>query len=463
MVKSIILLLNLIGVVIFELFYGEVVTVKQDFPTNMEINVTDTIEVTITKNELNGFAKLQQDIPRGFNVEIIDSKGGTFSFKDNILKIIWIALPSESEILVKYALTPNSEVKSPASFSGKFSYIEENERQNIDFGPSSVTIGKVNAVAEETKKEKSSPKEEKKAIKQNKPKNQLVAEGDDFLIYREIAQIPNKTNQFRVTLILEKNEINSFGKIEETIPGGFVASEENSNEGFFSFKDNKVKLLWMALPFGESVTSTYIIEATSEIKGEPEITGKFSYLKNEETYATNLSASIINTDNITEVDETEQLADVAPEKIEEEIKPEVIKEAKKEVAQVKKEEIVESPIQTKEPKIKEERLVENITNIPSPETGISYKVQIAAGHKEVATNYFSKAHSISDPVSIEFHEGWRKYTIGKFPVYKEARDKRNQVWAANNKISDAFVTAYNQGNRITVQEALMISKQQWFK
>ena len=48
-------------------------------------------------------------------------------------------------------------------------------------------------------------------------------------------------------------------------------------------------------------------------------------------------------------------------------------------------------------------------------------------------------------------------------ILKEARDKRNQVWAENNKINDAFVTAYNSGERISVQEALMISKQKWFK
>jgi len=105
---------------------------------------------------------------------------------------------------------------------------------------------------------------------------------------------------------------------------------------------------------------------------------------------------------------------------------------------------------------------QEITNIQTPNTMVSYRVQIAAGHKKiVAVPYFSK-RKVKEPIDIEMLDGWYKYTIGSFEKYLQARNKRNIVWK-QTPIKDAFVTAYNSGQRITVQEALMISNQTWYQ
>ena len=92
---------------------------------------------------------------------------------------------------------------------------------------------------------------------------------------------------------------------------------------------------------------------------------------------------------------------------------------------------------------------------------IEYKVQILAAHKIASENYFSSRHNFIGKFDIENHEGWVKFTIGSFTKYQGARDKRENI--SSHNFPGPFVTAYNNNERITVQEALMISKQNWLQ
>lgn len=100
----------------------------------------------------------------------------------------------------------------------------------------------------------------------------------------------------------------------------------------------------------------------------------------------------------------------------------------------------------------------------NPQSGVFYRVQIAAGKNVVNGRYFEARHQWTNPFVIENHEGWVKYTTeNTYPIYKEARNKRNEITGGGHKFDGPFVTAYNDGVRITVQEALMITNQKWFK
>ena len=91
---------------------------------------------------------------------------------------------------------------------------------------------------------------------------------------------------------------------------------------------------------------------------------------------------------------------------------------------------------------------------------VNYRVQICALRKKTETEYFRKNHNVKEKIYLNMHEGWHKYTVGNFKEYMSARDHRRTA-KSNYKINGSFVTAYNDGSRITVQEALMITKDKW--
>jgi hypothetical protein len=104
-----------------------------------------------------------------------------------------------------------------------------------------------------------------------------------------------------------------------------------------------------------------------------------------------------------------------------------------------------------------------VNTVPSAEKGITYKVQILAAHRVVDKSYLKRKFSFEEDYNIENHNGWIKYTTGMYTQYKDARDARVKITSASSKLPGPFVTAYNDGERITVQEALLVSKQLWYK
>ncbi len=457
MIKYLFLLLNFISFLLIDLFFGEV-NVTINAPSEAVAGSSFVVEVTITKSNLDGFARYQQEFPIGYTATMVNSFNGDATFKDQKLKIIWYKIPADSIFTIVYNVKVDSTAEGPLNLSGTFNYILENEVKTFSIPAKTIIIRPQGYIADNNQNNNNQNQSQGIDTTNQQTNNNVVTNNsfpaNEVFCYRQIVR---ESNEIKVHLLVNTADLSKdkFAKIQESIPAGFTASNIESKDGIFSFKDNNVKFLWMALPAQSQFEVSYKLTSTAPSSDIPDITGNFSYIENDATKLKTienrdfLKGALIASNNQNQNQNQQQNTDQNTQNNQSD--------------QVNNQNQNQTNNQINNNQIANNQNNQNNNQvIPTPETGVRYKVQIAAGHTPVNPKYYFKKFSVSENVQMELHEGWHKYTIGSFTIYKDARDRRVQVWQ-NTPIHDAFVSAYNNGARITVQEALMVANQKWYQ
>ncbi len=432
MLKIAALLFNSIALLFYQLFFTDGVTITQNITSNAKIENEFTVEMTIDKGSNSGFAKLQQDLPAGFTAIEGESSGGSFTFINQSVKIIWMALPNTSSFTVSYKVKVSKNVSGNQSLSGKFAYVSDNVKQTIDIPVTTIAITD------------GTPSEVKTVIPTTAntiPETETPSETKTPVTASTInclRKLPNEVapnTDFVVEVTIQKGALVDFAKLIETLPEGFTAEEVQSEGAVFSFEDQKATYIWGSMPEKPELKISYKVKTDANASGEKSIDGVFSYIENSESIHYPITPSVVNittpgSSSVTEI--TEPVEPITP---------------------------VESSSQNE---ITPKELM--ATNIPSPqvEGKMNYKVQILALKKVKSTEKVAAAFKLNETVSLEMSEGFTKYTVGNHNEYVSAHDARDR-YITKNGIVGPFVTAYNNGKRITVQEALMITNQKWYK
>ena len=105
----------------------------------VSMNVSDQIvagtdvlvEVRVVKAGLEGFARFQQELPLGITAKAGASANADFNFEDQRVNLIWLKLPAGEEISFNFTIHAHETVKGEFSLAGKFSYIEEDDRNEV--------------------------------------------------------------------------------------------------------------------------------------------------------------------------------------------------------------------------------------------------------------------------------------------------------------------------------------------
>lgn len=459
MIKSFVLLLNFVSFSFITFILSDGIKVTTNLPNEVIQDSTYTVEVIIDKGDVIGFAKFQQNLPPGFDVQPGEVADASFTYADGKVKFIWMAIPETEQVTISYTIKATAEAPASSFAEGKFSYIDDMERKSFDLPNQSIVV----------KKESDVP----------------VTLPAMVEILREVQALGG--NEYEVKLNISKQGISGFSKIEEFLPENYDAQVLQNELSVFSQVDEKAKFVWMSIPADEFLTVSYKVttDDPNGLNALRAMDGNFSFLDDNESKTVAIigeepSADPILAEAKEEIPSKESQSEAVSEEIVEidedalvsdntDVPVESEKETEQDMVTSEVEpEIVEEQVQNamanqNEPTGNIVSSSNEIANVPAPENGISYKVQILAGHKVVTEKYIQKTYNFNESFVLDNHEGWVKYITGSFANYKQARDKREDLVVAEHKFPGPFVTAYNSGERITVQEALMITNQQWIK
>ncbi len=448
-----------IGIQVFSLFLmhwfqPERVSVESDAPQHMAPGEEAIVTVTIDKTNIKGFAKFQLEFSDGLVAESEETAGASFTFHDGIAKFIWLSLPGDDIFTLQYRLVADEDFQGWGSIKGTFSYIHENQRYNHEAPEVIIQVGEAG----------------------ERPTADASDGNGKFTPVATRTLTAENANQWKVVVEIDKADMGGFAKVEENIPAGFTAVDMKSSSAVFTSDGNTVKYVWYDIPRRDKVTVIYkLLPVIAMDGGEPEINGDFAYLDEDITRMVMINdkgyvppaepeeprdtsgADVMDVIALNDTDED----DAEEEEKEEAPAPEPITES----SDIDETATAEVPVTAQpktEPTTTEKAYVDaNIVDVPAPEKGIFYRVQIAAGKNNLSNDTFAKLYDFQEGFKLETLGGLFKYTTGHHTVYKQARNDRERITGKYDKFKGPFVTAYNDGERITVQEALLISQQNW--
>jgi len=460
MIRSLIIVVNLFIVLILQLFNGQP-TAEVKSPSTVKAGESFIATVTIAPNGEMGYLRYDLNLPNDWVVEKVETAGAIFQFEKQTAKFSWAQVGDVKELIISFKIFAPSYITGNFSFKNQLTYTADNLPVNIKLAQIAINVTE--------------------GIGNNSPLNEMVITDSirkpnaKVNLTRVVpTELVDKT--FIVELILEKGDLNSFGKIEDYLPAGCTAKVIKADGADFKFEKGIVKFSWYVLPIRQSLRVQYSVTVPKNINGAQLISGNFSYIENESGKLLGIAPSTVTMKEQEIIVKNTQLEQPVAAKVEEKqpvVAKAVVKQAEPAKVVVKKEikKNVDTPTFATR-KITDSNVAANRKVVatkkelkaePSTTTlvGVSYSVQIAAMLRLVSPSYYKKIYGLTGDVKTEQVNGLNKYTNGSFADYNGAHDQRNEI--RTNGGTDAFVTAYNNGNRITVQEALMITTQKWIQ
>ena len=489
MLKPIFIIINVILIALSTFFNLADITITHTSANELDAGEKIEATITINKMDFSGPGRLKLDLSQAEGVQIIEKEndGSSFTFKNNEALFIWYDLPNNKNIEITYVIDAGKNSFGTKKITGTFSFINKNERKQL-------TIPELVFLV-----------------------NEVIPQGGEPSVSSN-RTIEGKNGNYTVKIHITKGKHSGFARIKDKLPEGYIATSIEPAGSIFKDIDGSAKFIWSDLPSSiESFTVSYRLINPKAVDTSFFITGEYAserliaeghndgieipityYTPSDPSFEYNAltndtssfnEISELVLDSVKEINAeqdsnrlnvktedvsitlTDSMKDISIQEIdnnlfEEDTTSKSVEIPEEEIIVAENVEILEEEIIVAEnvdnktnTSEEEKSIISNIVNSQKIKTNIDYRVQILASHRIATKNYVKNKYHFSENFDLENHDGWIKYTTGRFDQYKNARNKRNDL--NSNEFPGPFVTAYNFGQRITVQEALIISKQNW--
>jgi hypothetical protein len=449
MIRPLILVVNLVLLAILRIFVGSPYA-EIKAPQTVKAGESFLVEVAISTNGETDFMRYSMDFPQGWLVEKVETAGASFKYEKQTAKFLWSRVGETKELDISYRVTPPADASGEFTMNCKLSHTVDNLPANIPLNPMVIKV---------TPATGGSSEETVKHVPDSTAKPPVVISIVRTVPTEEVSEA------FVVDLVVNKDDLKSFGKIEDTLPSGFTAVLVKADGADFRFENGVVKFSWFVLPAKQTLNVQYRVMVDPNVSGDQTIAGHFSYVENENGKLMAIPSSVVK------IKKQEVIADNTGDHSGD--------KTGNNTGDTGNNTGDHSGDKTGNTGNTGDNSGSNTGNTGNTGNmadnnngntgnqtektggaGVNYTVQIGAFQRMLPASYFTETFHVS-PVNMEQSAGLNKYTTGSYTAYQSAHDNRNTI--RNQGISDAFVVAYNNGKRITVQEALMITSQKWIQ
>ncbi|MCU0359975.1 MAG: SPOR domain-containing protein [Bacteroidia bacterium] len=404
--------------------------ITTNIPSTMVIDQEAVLEIKISKSQITGFATFQMDLPEGFIPREIENAEATCSINEGQIIWTWTTLPEEEEFSISIGITPNASALGKKTLGASLYYIENNEKRSTDLTPLQITVLKEG----ETEPALSSTENPGNGI------SPVESHSEPAGLVEVLKTLVdgNTADEKKIDITIKKGITKGFARYSDNLEEGFTAKAVKTDGSSFSIADGKIKFVWVTVPEKEELNVSYILVRKSTM-AELLLKGEYSYLEHNQSkkavapeqtirFSTSNTPTLVNsTDN------------KAPKKT-----------TSTENTDLKEKQTTEVQSQLE----KQSKQQQQTTR---------FAIQVGAfTNQKVSAQTLKRKFKLTQNLRSEYQEGYSKFMFGAYDEYKSARAQREKA-VSDNGVKSAFVVAYNNGKRITVQEALMIVNQKWFK